>query len=140
MVRFRRAALWAGAIVLAMAFVAVGVSKFEGPSAMRWSDRFEQWGYPPNARYVVGVLEVVGGAAVLIPRCRRAASLTLGILMTGALCTHVVHAEFTRVIPPLVLGGLALLMYWSHGRLRESGRPMATREGETVETTKRRPD
>jgi hypothetical protein len=30
--------------------------------------------------------------------------------MFGALCTHVVHGEFPRLIPPLVLGGLAFLL------------------------------
>jgi len=32
-------------------------------------------------------------------------------LMIGALCTHAVHAEFPRLIPPFVLGGLAFLLY-----------------------------
>jgi len=113
MVRLRTAAVWAGAIFLAVAFVAVGISKLEGASAMRWTERFARWGYPANAQYVVGVLEILGGVGVLIPRWRRAASLTLGALMIGALCTHVINAEFPRVIPPLVLGGLAFLMYWS---------------------------
>ena len=116
MVSLRRVAVWGGAISSAVAFVAVGISKFEGASAMRWSERFGQWGYPANAQYVVGVFEILGGLGVLIPRWRRAASLTLGVLMMGALCTHVVNAEFPRVIPPLVLGGLAFLMYWSHRR------------------------
>jgi len=114
MFSFRRIAVWAGAIVLAVAFVLVGVSKLEGDSAMRWTERFGHWGYPANAQYVVGVFEILGGVGVLIPRWRRAASLTLGALMVGALCTHVVNGEFPRVIPPLVLGGLAFLMYCSH--------------------------
>jgi|SoiMethySBSTD1v2_1073268.scaffolds.fasta_scaffold15889_6 putative oxidoreductase len=116
MVRLRSAAVWVGAIFLGVVFVAVGLSKFAGASAMRWSERFGQWGYPANTSYVVGVLELLGGLGVLIPRWRRAASLTLGVLMTGALCTHLVHAEFPRVIPPLVLGGVAFLMYWSQRR------------------------
>ena len=37
----------------------------------------------------------------------------------GALCTHAVHAEFPRLIPPFVLGGLAFLLYSS--RLRPRG-------------------
>ncbi len=113
MVTLRRAAVWAGAILLAVAFVAVGMSKLEGASAIRWGERFGQWGYPANAHYVVGVLEILGGLGMLIPRWRRVASSTLAVLMVGALCTHVVNAEFARVIPPLVLGGLACLMYWS---------------------------
>jgi len=116
MVGLRRAAVWVCAIFLAVAFVAVGISKLEGASAVRWTERFRQWGYPANAQYVVGVFEILGGLGVLIPRWRRAASLTLGVLMMGALCTHVVNAELPRVIPPLVLGGLALLIYWSHRR------------------------
>jgi putative oxidoreductase len=116
MIRLPRAAVWAVAIFLAVAFVAFGISKLAGASAMRWTERFRHWGYPENAQYVVGVFEIVGGLGVLIPRWRRTASLTLGTLMIGALCTHVVNAEFPRVIPPLVLGGLAFLMYLSQGR------------------------
>jgi uncharacterized membrane protein YphA (DoxX/SURF4 family) len=116
MINLRRIAVWAGAIFLAIAFVSVGVSKLEGASAMRWAERFGHWGYPANAQYVVGVFEILGGLGVLIPRWRRAASMTLGALMTGALCTHVVNAEFPRVVPPLVLGGLAFLLYWSPAR------------------------
>jgi uncharacterized membrane protein YphA (DoxX/SURF4 family) len=93
-----------------MAFVFVGVSKLAGPSAMRWAERFAQWGYPAHAHYVVGVLEIVGGVGVLIPRWRRAAAAILMALMIGALCTHAIHAEFMRLVPPLALGGLAFLL------------------------------
>ena len=110
MTGLRKIAVWAGAIFLAVAFVAVGASKLGGASAMRWSERFAGWGYPANAHYFVGVLEILGGIGMLIPRSRPAASLTLAALMLGALSTHLLHAEFPRVIPPLVLGGLALLI------------------------------
>jgi uncharacterized membrane protein YphA (DoxX/SURF4 family) len=111
-----KAVLWACAIFLAAAFVFVGFSKLEGPSAIRWSERFVHWGYPANARYVVGVLEIFGGLGVLIPKWRRAAAATLAAIMIGALGTHAVNAEFPRLIPPLVLGGLAFLMYSARPR------------------------
>ena len=113
MIRLPRVAVWAVAIFLAVAFVASGISKLEGASAVRWAERFLHWGYPANAHAVVGTLEILGGLGVLIPRWRRAASLMLGALMIGALCTHAVNAEFPRIIPPLVLGGLAALIYLS---------------------------
>jgi putative oxidoreductase len=116
MITLRTAAPWAGAIFLAVIFVVAGLSKLEGAAAMRWAGRFAAWGYPANAHYVVGLFEIVGGLAVLVPRLRGAASLILAALMAGALCTHVMHAEFPRVLPPLVLGGLACLTYWSHRR------------------------
>src|SRR2546422_2149336 len=114
-----RAAVWPCAIFLAVAFVFVGISKLEGSSAIRWTERFVNWGYPANAQYVIGVLEILGGLGVLIPKWRRAASATLVVLMIGALGTHAVQAEFPRLIPPLVLGGLAFLLYSS--RLRPRG-------------------
>ena len=118
MIRLPRAAVWAIAIFLGVAFVAVGMSKVGGASALRWAERFQHWGYPAHAEKVVGLFEILGGLGVLMPGWRRAASLALGALMIGALGTHALHAEFPRVVPPLVLGGLASLMYLSHDRER----------------------
>ena len=116
MITLPRAAVWTCAIFLAVAFVFAGILKLEGPSAVRWAERFVQWGYPANAKNVIGVLEILGGVGVLIPRWRRAAAASLVVLMIGALGTHAVHAEFPRLIPPLILGGLALLMYSARPR------------------------
>lgn len=110
-IRLPKAVMWACAIFVAAAFVISGTLKLGGPSAIRWSERFIQWGYPAHAHYVVGVLEILGGLAVLIRKWRGAAAGTLVAIMIGALGTHAVHAEFPRLIPPLVLGGLALLIY-----------------------------
>ena len=110
MITLPKAVVWACAIFLAAAFVFAGVLKLDGPSAIRWGERFVHWGYPANARYVVGVLEILGGLGVLIPKWRRAAAATLVAVMIGALGTHAVHAEFSRLTPPLVLGGLAFLV------------------------------
>jgi len=111
MITLPRTAVWACAILLAVAFVFVGISKLEGVSALRWGERFMRWGYPANTQYVIGVSEILGGLGVLIPKWRRAAAATLVALMIGAVGTHIVHAEFPRLIPPLVLGGLAFVMY-----------------------------
>ena len=111
MITLPRAAVWACAIFLAVAFVFAGFLKLQGPSAIGWGERFVHWGYPANFHYVVGVLEILGGLGVLIPQWRRPAAAILVALMLGALGTHAVHGEFPRFIPPLVLGGLALLLY-----------------------------
>jgi uncharacterized membrane protein YphA (DoxX/SURF4 family) len=116
MIRFRRLAVWTSAIVLAVVFVAAGVSKLNGASARRWAERFEGWGYPANAQYVVGLVEILGGIGLLVPWGRRAASMTLGAVMAGAVCTHAMHAEYPRIVPPVVLGSLAFLMYWLERR------------------------
>lgn len=106
-----RAAVWTVAIFLAVVFVLVGISKLEGASAVRWTERFVQWGYPAKAQYVIGVLEILGGIGVLVPRWRRAAAAILVAVMVGAVGTHALNGESRRLIPPVVLGGLAFLMY-----------------------------
>jgi len=116
MMRVRRSAVWVCAVFLAATFIAIGMSKLWGGAAIRWSGRFEHWGYPPHAQYVVGVLEIIGGVAMLIPRWRQVGAAILVVLMIGALCTHLLHGEFSRVVPPLVLGVLASLMYLSQRR------------------------
>jgi putative oxidoreductase len=116
MITLPRTAVWTCAIFLAVAFVFIGILKLEGPSAVRWTERFGGWGYPANTQYVIGLLEILGGLGVLIPRWRRAAAATLVILMVGALATHAVYAEFSRLIPPLLLGGFASLLYSARPR------------------------
>jgi putative oxidoreductase len=110
MVNRARVLIWTAAILLAAAFVFAGLSKLGGASAIRWSGRFTAWGYPPGTSAIVGILEILGGLGVLVPRWRREAAMLLAVVMIGALATHVLHAEFSRVLPPLVLGGLALLL------------------------------
>jgi|SRR5215831_2595700 len=117
-IRLPRAAVWALAIFLAVAFIRAGVSKLAGGEGVRWSGRFAQWGYPSNTHYVIGVLELMGAFGLLIPRYRRAAAALLATLMVGALCTHAVHGELPRLLPPLVLGGLAFALYSSRVRPR----------------------
>jgi putative oxidoreductase len=126
-IRLPRAVMWACAIFVAMAFVFAGFLKLQGLSAIGWSERFAHWGYPANTHYLVGVLEMLGGLGVLIPRWRRPAAATLVGLMIGALGTHALHAEFARFIPPLVLGGLAFLVYSA----RPAGRGQQTPDRET---------
>jgi uncharacterized membrane protein YphA (DoxX/SURF4 family) len=111
MIRIPPAAMWASSGLLAAAFVLVGLSKVAGPSAMRWSERLAHWGYPAGVGYAVGVLEVLGGIGVLIPKVQRAAAATLIALMVGACLTHLAHGEPLRLMPPLILGGLAFLVH-----------------------------
>ena len=133
MVNRTRVLVWTCAIFLAMAFIAVGVSKLGGVSAIRWSGRFTGWGYPAGASTAVGILEILGGVGVLLPRWRRSAAVILVALMIGAAATHVLNAEPARVVPPLVLGGLALLLYYASTRsVTEGSTRVARRAGHQV--------
>jgi len=110
---------WILSILLALVFVAVGISKLVGPPSVHWARRFQHWGYPTGSHYAIGILEIVAGIAIVIPRWRRMAAAILMIIMAGALCTHAIHGEWTRVIPPLFLGGLAFASaHWSGKKQR----------------------
>ena len=64
---------WILSIFLAFVFVAIGTSKLVGPSSVHWTQRFQRWGYPTGSYFVIGILEIVAGIAILIPRWRRMA-------------------------------------------------------------------
>jgi putative oxidoreductase len=113
-----RAAIWTITILLAMVFVLVGSSKLAGPSALRWGERLAHWGYPAASRYVIGALETLAGVGLLIPKLRRSAAATLVAMMTGAMCTHLVNAEYARLIPPFVLAALALVLMFDRPRTK----------------------
>ena len=117
MSRARTAVVWAGAIALAIVFGLTGMSKLTGAASARWAERFALWGYPAGTQYLVGVAEILGAAGVLLRRSRRIAAVMLTVLMGGAALTHMIHGEPPRVIPPLVLGAVALLLFVA-GRTR----------------------
>ncbi|HEY7190481.1 MAG TPA: hypothetical protein VH436_28210 [Vicinamibacterales bacterium] len=48
--------------------------------------------------------------------------------MIGAFGMHIVNAEFPRVVPPLVLGGLAFFAYWSSRRSGEQPSALTRRD------------
>ena len=120
--KLRQTVLWIFSILLGLIFVAVGLSKLEGSSAARWAEKFLHWGYPAGSQYVVGAIEVIGGIAMMIPRWRKIAAWIAMVTMAGALYTHAHNGEFPRIIPPLVLGSLALLVFSLHSRASASGK------------------
>jgi putative oxidoreductase len=107
----RPAAIWTMAVVTALFFVLVGSLKLAGPPGAAWAVRLSHWGYPAGSRYVIGGIEILAGLGLLVPSVRRWAAVTLMVVMAGALVTHLVHGEFLRVLPPLILGGLSYGIY-----------------------------
>lgn len=112
---------WSISIVLALFFAAQGLAKLWGPSAVHWANRFLKWGYPAGFHSVVGIIEVISGLALLLPWSRKGAAVSLTVVMAGAIGTHLIHGELLRVIPPLILGILAFLLFFS-GPVREHQR------------------
>ena len=113
--------LWLLQILMAVAFVVIGVAKFADPS---WARSFARWGYPDGFYMVIGALEAAGGLALLVPRLTSYVAALLGVIMIGASLTHWLHGEMARVTPPLMY--LAVLVVVGVGRWRSAIRLRAT--------------
>lgn len=101
--------MWTLQVVIGAMFVLVGLMKFQDPS---WQRSFARWGYPDGFYLAVGVLEALGGMALLVPRLTTYAALLLMTVMGGAVVTHLVHGELQRLPVPLVYLVLIALIGW----------------------------
>ena len=72
---------------------------------------FARWGYPLWFMYLTGVIEVLGGLALLWRRVTALVAAGLGCFMIGAVATHLVHAEW----PMMVLATAIMLLGWWRG-------------------------
>jgi putative oxidoreductase len=81
----RRTAEWALRVLLAVAFVAAGLDKFMGPM---WVRVFNEIGFGQWFRYFTGVVEVLGGVLLLVPRATPVAIPMLVCTMAGAILVH----------------------------------------------------
>ncbi len=94
-------------IVLGIVFILAGLAKFLKPEAQQ--PMFEP--YPDFFMPLIGIVEIIGGLALVSNRLVRWASLGLAIIMAGAVVTHFVVGISPQVMPSIVLLVLTLLLY-----------------------------
>jgi uncharacterized membrane protein YphA (DoxX/SURF4 family) len=89
---------------------------------------FQRWGYPDNFYLVIGAVEMAAALALLVPRTRRLASVTLLVVMAGALVTHVVYREarFTSPLVFMVVYAAILFIDWRRRRSYDGDRAPST--------------
>lgn len=101
--------LWVLQVLLALQFVMAGLAKVFGEQAM--VEMFTTIGIGQWFRYVVGALEIVGAAGLLVPRFSGLAALGLICLMVGAILTNVSILGASPLFP-LFLVVVAALVAW----------------------------
>jgi putative oxidoreductase len=101
-------------VVLGIFFIAAGGAKLMGSESQ--VEHFAQWGYPIWFLYLTGIIEVVGGLCLFIPKTQWYGMVVLSITMVGAALTHLMAGEMGAVPVPLVLFGLLLLLAWAIGK------------------------
>ncbi len=106
---WRIATSWILPAVTGLLFIAVGLVKFVSPA---WPANFARWGYPAYSYAVVGIVEVVGGLALLVPRFRVHAAVGLAAVMVGAIATTAFHGEprFVRTALIYLVMDVAILL------------------------------
>lgn len=102
--------IWALSVLLAGVFLAAGIPKLTGGETV-WLQAAAMRDFPGWLRAVVGVLEVVGGLALLVPAIAIYAAFGLAILMIPAAITQVVSGQ-SGVYVPLILIVLLLFVAW----------------------------
>lgn len=112
MEKFIKISRWVLVIILALLFISSGYPKIVPGQSM--IDRFLAWGYSKNFVLLIGVIELLGGVLIAIPRASFYASLLLFAVMLGAIYTHVstgIGSPWFAVITAALLG---LNMYLSN--------------------------
>ncbi|MEU3270974.1 DoxX family protein [Saccharomonospora sp. NPDC006951] len=130
-------------VIVAMAFLVGAVTKylpgetFFGPP---YSVKFAEWGYPSWFRFVVGTIELICAALLVIPdrRTRFAGSATLVLLLTGAVTTHIVNqdplSQSTAAPVNLVIVAVIALANWPadwRDLLRPAGKSSRSRRADS---------
>lgn len=101
-------------LMVGAVFLTEGIQKFLYP-ASRGVGRFEKMGFPSPEILgnLVGFLEILAGAFILIGMFTRAAALTTLIIMTVAIVVTKIPIAFGESFGPFVLRDLKTYGFWS---------------------------
>lgn len=103
--RLHNTTLWVLQVLTATAFLLAASMKLAG--AAQVVATFDAIGFGDWFRYLIGVLELAGAVALLIPRLTGLAALAFVGLTVGAVLTHlVVGGGVVMVLPLLVLSAV----------------------------------
>ena len=113
-------ALWVVSGLLAAFFLIGGVAKLVG----LMDPVFSRWGYTLDTPRLLGTLELTGVLGLLFKRTAGWSAVGLGVIMLGALWTHLAHHEYIWTVAPITV--ILLLGFVAWGR----GLPVRTRAPE----------
>ncbi len=80
-------------------------------------ENFEKFGYSGSFRYFIGVCEIIGGIALLIPALTTLSSIGLIIIMVGACISHLVIQDGWYFLASLIFG--FILTWLAYERRKE---------------------
>jgi uncharacterized membrane protein YphA (DoxX/SURF4 family) len=106
--KVKRILLWLVSALLALLFAFAGGFKLANPAQA--GEQFVKFGYPGWFATLIGVIELVGGLLLLVPRVAAYAAGAIAVVMAGAVFTHLRAGEVPQSLFPLGLLILAVLV------------------------------
>jgi len=103
--------LWIVTLFLALVCLRSGLLKVTGN--IFWVRDFHRWGYPDWFRMVIGIAELTSLALLLLPRFASYGAGLFPTIMLGAIFTHYVHNETSRLPFNLLLLLLSLVIVFA---------------------------
>ncbi|WP_328746515.1 DoxX family protein [Streptomyces sp. NBC_00285] len=113
--RRARIALRTLQVVLALFYVIASAlpKLIAHPSAV---EGFDKMGWGSTGMYIIGVLELAGGIALLIPVLQSVAAVALSGLMVGAFVVQLTYFDGENAATPLILIVPLALIAWARRR------------------------
>ena len=112
--------LWVVASLLALAFLASGISKVTGERSQMIEKTPYVEDFPQNAVRLIGAVEILGAIGLILPAALGIAPVLvplaatgLALVMVGAAVVHLRRGEgIQAAIPSIVLAVLAVFVAW----------------------------
>lgn len=108
--RWKVIGLWVVTGLLSAMFLFSGAAKLMG--MQMHVENFARWGYPEWFRLLIGFVEVTAGVALLWKAIAPYAAGVLGVIMAGAIYTHLANNEAMMSVMPFMFLGLLFLVGW----------------------------
>ena len=120
--RSRTVGYWISSVVLSIVYIFVGVPKLSGLNDVM--HRFTEWGYSEDFLLFIGASEFIAGIFLLIPKTSLYAATYLGLIMCGAIYTHLAFDSVVwALLPAFCLSFLVYIGYEDLNRGHAFGSP-----------------
>src|SRR5437879_93509 len=114
MSKFRTVTIGMGSVLVASILMGLGLVELINPAVL---GALATWGYPERFRVFLAIGEIGGGLLFLVPRATWYSAALLGVLLAGAISTHLWTGPAQLLLPAGgLLVGVALTGYARHPR------------------------
>ena len=110
--------LWFSKIIISLGFVLASLGKLTKSEAV--IQMFQEWGFFGGFYLIIGVMELLLGVLILVPKATVNAASILFVIMIGAMITHLIHDPIANVLRPIIfMSFLGIVVYLQVGMKKD---------------------